>query len=95
MSEVYEALLKKAVGYQTEEEVKEFDSEDTLLKKKITIKNVPPDTAAAKACLEFDNSMKKYSEMTLKQLKSEARKIYKEIKEITDGNKENQSHNPL
>jgi hypothetical protein len=90
MSELYDALYKKALGYTAEEEVREYGSEDELIKRKVTVKNVPPDTAAAKAYLEIDPGRKKYESMSTAELKKEAAKLYKEIKEIKgDGCKEN------
>lgn len=80
--EVFDALYKKAIGYTAEEEVREYSAEDELIKRKVTTKNVPPDTAAAKAYMEIDPSYKKYSAMTARQLQKEAKRIYKEIKEI-------------
>ena len=44
-----ETLYKKGIGYQTEEIVEEYASEDKggeLLKRKVTLKNVPPDVVA-------------------------------------------------
>ncbi len=87
MSEIYDALYKKAIGYTAEEEVREYGSEDELLKRKVTLKNIPPDTAAAKAYLEIDEKSRKYEGMSEKELAREARKLFKEIKEIADGDK--------
>ena len=88
MSEVFDALYKKALGYTSEEEVREYGSEDELIKRKVTVKNVPPDTAAARAYLEMDPTRKKYESMSVSELKKEAGRLYKEIKEIkADGNK--------
>lgn len=49
------ALLKKALGYVTQETVSEFlDGDDgvKLIKKKVTRKSVPPDVTALKMILE-------------------------------------------
>ena len=51
-----QALVKKALGYDVKEIVEEYvggdDGEVKLIKKKVTIKNVPPDVAALKILLE-------------------------------------------
>jgi len=51
-----DALVKKALGYDAKEIVEEYvggdDGEVKLIKKKITIKNVPPDVTALKILLE-------------------------------------------
>ncbi|MGI6701020.1 MAG: hypothetical protein ACOX3U_00910 [Christensenellales bacterium] len=86
MSKVYDALYKKATGYKVKEEVREYDGEDELIKKKVIVKNVPPDTQAAKVYLEIDGG-KKYIKMSVKELLEEADRIYKEIKELANGNK--------
>lgn len=90
MSDILNALYRKAIGYTSEEEVREYSAEDELIKRKVTLKNVPPDTAAAKAYLECDPSIKKYSGYSVEKLIEEASEIYKEIEEIKkqDGNKE-------
>lgn len=80
--EICDALYRKAIGFSSEEEVREYSSEDELIKRKVTVKNVPPDTAAAKAYMEIDTSFNKFKGMTEKQLIAEAKKIFKEIKEI-------------
>ena len=49
-----ESMLKKAVGYEaveTQEEYAVVDGELTLVKRKITRKDVPPDLSALKALL--------------------------------------------
>lgn len=76
------ALYKKALGYTAEEEVQEFSGDNELIKRKITTKCIPPDTAAAKAYMEINPNIKKYQSMNINQLKKEARAIYKQIKEI-------------
>jgi hypothetical protein len=54
-----EALIKKAIGYDTTEIVEEYVSGDEgdikLTKKKVTKKNVPPDLSALKLLLDSEN----------------------------------------
>lgn len=54
---VKSALLKRALGYDSKEVIEEYaKSEDgiTLIKKKVTLKPVPPDVTALKLLLEYD-----------------------------------------
>ena len=54
-----DALVKKALGYDVKEIIEEYaggqDGEVKLVKKKVTIKNVPPDVAALKILLDETN----------------------------------------
>lgn len=52
--ELYARMLKKAAGYETEETQEEYslvDGEMTLVKRKVTHKEVPPDISALKLLL--------------------------------------------
>lgn len=57
--EYYRALIKKAMGYDAKEIVEEYspadDGEIKLCKKKVTVKNVPPDVSALKILMEKEN----------------------------------------
>ncbi len=56
-NDVQSALLKRALGYDTTETVEEYgeaDGEIRLIKKKVTVKNVPPDLSALKLLLESE-----------------------------------------
>lgn len=53
---VIEALKKKAIGYQSREIAEEYnvvDGEETLIKRKVSIKENPPDVSALKMLLEL------------------------------------------
>ena len=53
---ITQALVKKAIGYDTVETVEEFseaDGEIKLLKRKVTTKSVPPDVSAVKLLLLY------------------------------------------
>ena len=55
LAKIHDALLKKALGYDTEEVVSEYaDSDDgiKLIKQKVTKKTVPPDVSALKMLME-------------------------------------------
>lgn len=75
------ALLKRAVGYDTEETVEEYSSngEDvTMVRKKVIKKNVPPDITAAKLLLEEHGDG--YSEMSDEELEAEKTRLLKLLK---------------
>ena len=78
-SDAYDALVKKALGYDATEVVEEYvsseEGEIKLTKKKVTKKNVPPDMAALKILL--DENDKPISEMTDEQLKEEKARLLK------------------
>lgn len=81
------SLLKKAKGFILEEIIEEYskDEEDSKLilnKKKITTKEVPPDTAAIKFLIEmgtFDKN--KFANMTDEELEVEKKRLLKLLKE--------------
>lgn len=55
---IRDALVKRAKGYDAEEVVEEYaddgDGGARLVKRRVTVKNYPPDVAAAKLLLVFD-----------------------------------------
>ena len=75
--DIKQALLKKAVGYDTKEVVEEFaladEGEVKLTKRKVTIKSVPPDITALK--LLMDETVKPISQMTDEQLEQEKQRL--------------------
>ena len=78
-----QALIKKALGYDATEVVEEYvgDGEEIKLsKKKVTIKNVPPDMSALKFLL--DETQKEVSEMTDQELYEEKVRLLSLLKEI-------------
>lgn len=71
-----DAVLKRALGYEAEEVVEEYSGEDgTLLKRKVTRKNVPPDISAAKLILSGEEKQKDIWEMTDEELAEEKRRL--------------------
>ena len=66
-------MLKKALGYYVEESVEEYDENDNVTKRRVSMKYVPPDTAAIKAVLERESKLrdlKGYSDEQLAALKA-------------------------
>lgn len=98
-----DALLKKAIGYDTSEIIEEFSENDgqvVLVKKKVTKKSVPPDMTALKMLLEGENRAD-VTTMTEEELKAERKRLLKELanekgekveqgnlEEVEDGNGE-------
>lgn len=80
------ALLKKAQGFIVEEIVEESSKDDnnslSLVKRKVTTKEIPPDMSAIKYLLELDNlTQNKYSTMTDEELQQEKLNLLKLLKE--------------
>ncbi|MBQ9514434.1 MAG: hypothetical protein IJR66_05630 [Clostridia bacterium] len=77
------ALIKKALGYDTKEIVEEYvggeEGEIKLSKKKITTKNVPPDISALKMLL--DKEEKPLSELSDEELEAEKNRLIKILSE--------------
>ena len=74
-SDFKEALIKKALGYDVKEIIEEYvegdNGEIKLTKKKVTIKNVPPDVTAIKYLLDdSDISLDKLTDEELEEEKN-------------------------
>lgn len=79
---VKEAVLKVALGYSLKEVTEEYGVEDgelKLVKRKETLKDVPPDLKAAKLLLEEDD----YTAFTNEELEAEKKRLLKQLKEET------------
>ena len=84
-NDLEQALIKKALGYDATEVVEEYvgDGEEIKLsKKKVTIKNVPPDMSAIMFLL--DETQKEVSEMTDQELFEEKVRLLCLLKEIQE-----------
>ncbi len=89
MEEIKKALLKKALGFSSDEVVEEYSLDENgnsvLNKRKVTKKYNPPDISAMKILLEKENfSDDSLSHMTLAELKKEKKRILKKLKEEED-----------
>ncbi len=86
------AIIKRALGYDSKEIVEEYvkgdEGEIVLSKKKVTIKNVPPDVSALKILLDLDKS-KDESVMTDEELDEEINKLLLLLKENNEKKEEN------
>lgn len=76
-----DALRKKAFGYKAQEIVEEYgavDGEMSLVKRKVTTKDVAPDLSALKAYMEL-NAENGYTDMTLEELETERMRLIEEL----------------
>lgn len=76
--EIIKAILKKATGYTYDEVVEEFavkEGGEELIKRKITKKHYPPDSAALKAYMEF--SQGNVCELSDEELQAEKQRLLK------------------
>lgn len=82
---IRKALLKRALGYDTSEVVEEYsgsEGEMSVVRKKITKKNVPPDISAAKMLLDGMSEKKEnLAALTDEQLIAERDRLLKLLKE--------------
>ncbi len=77
------AVKKKAVGYTAEECVEEYGVSDgtlTLCKRKVTVKEVPPDLSAVKMLMEMDG-IDPYEKMSEEELENEKNRLLLLLKE--------------
>ncbi len=82
---IKKALLRRALGYDASETVEEYaknGDEMTIVRKKITTKNVPPDITAAKLMLEsIDEKSKDLSALSNEELNAEKLRLLALLKE--------------
>lgn len=74
--QLLEAVKKKAMGYMTTENVDEYsliDGELSIVKRKVTKKEIPPDIAAVKFLI--DEGSDDYADMTEEELKGEKQRL--------------------
>ena len=77
------AVRKKAVGYTAEECVEEYgvsEGQLTLCKRKITVKEVPPDLSAVKMLMDLDEA-NPYENMSEEELENEKNRLLQLLKE--------------
>ena len=83
---VREALVRRALGYETDEVVEEYgftEGEAVLLKRKVTKKSVPPDIQAAKMLMDGQMPL---TEMSDEMLEEERQRLLKELQEVESEN---------
>ena len=84
-----DTLYKKGIGYKTEEIVEEYASEEKggeLLKRKVTVKNVPPDVVALKAYLDISKQANEFNNLSDSELLAEKLRLLKLLKNMEDKN---------
>lgn len=82
MDAITAAIGKKAVGYETSETVDEYalvDGTLTLIKRRVSVKEVPPDVAAARLLMELRGDVT--AEMTEAELATEKLRLLRLLKE--------------
>lgn len=86
MEEIRKALLKKALGFSSDEVVEEYtldkNGNEVLNRRKVTKKYNPPDISAVKILMEKEGVFNdELSHMTLTELKKEKKRLLKLLKE--------------
>ena len=76
-------MLKKALGYYVEESVEEYDENDNVTKRRVSMKYVPPDTAAIKAVLERESKLRELKGYSDEQLAALKAKLLSKLKSAT------------
>lgn len=77
--DIMEAVVKRAMGYEARETVEEYamvDGSLELVKRRVTVKDVPPDISAAK--MLFDDA--DYKDFSDEQLEAEKKRLLAELK---------------
>ena len=81
--ELKDALVRRALGYDTEEIVEEYreeEGEPLLIQRKVTKKSVPPDLAAIRLLLD-EREETPVPEMTDEELAAEKARLMAQLKE--------------
>lgn len=76
--DILDAVIKRAKGYEARETVEEYavvDGALELVKKRVTVKDVPPDMTAAKILFDTGGT----DELTDAQLECEKQRLLKEL----------------
>ena len=91
MDAITAAIGKKAIGYETNETVDEYALVDgvlTLVKRRVSVKEVPPDVAAARLLMEMRGDVT--AEMTETELATEKLRLLKMLKEAENADNDAQ-----
>lgn len=82
--EVKAALLRRALGFETDEIVEEYgfnEGEAVLMKRKVTKKTVPPDIQAAKILMEEQKPLRTLTDEQLQEEKERLLRLLKSREE--------------
>ena len=90
--EIKNALLKRALGYDSTEITEEYAEDSSgqvrMLKRKVVSKNVPPDVSAVKLLCELDSdNYKNLKDMTDDELEREKLRLLKLLNSYENDNK--------
>ena len=91
--QLFQAVKRKAIGYTTTENVEEYalvDGELSIVKRKVTQKEVAPDIAAVKFLID-ESAVDSYSEMTEEELKNEKIRLLNLLKEAENATDKSKS----
>ena len=91
--QLLQAVKKKAIGYTTTENVEEYalvDGELSIVKRKVTQKEVAPDIAAVKFLID-EATVDAYSDMTEEELKNEKIRLLNLLKEAENATDKSKS----
>lgn len=94
---LFAAVKRKALGYFTTETVEEYalvDGELTVIKQKVTQKEVPSDLAAVKFLLD-EQTADGYSEMSEEELKAEKARLLNLLKEAENATDKSKAQNKM
>lgn len=81
--EIMDAVVKRACGYEAKETVEEYavvDGSLELVKRKITVKDVPPDISAAKLIMDGGD----VSDLTDEQLEAEKNRLIGQLIKLSE-----------
>ncbi|MBR2970198.1 MAG: hypothetical protein IKC48_00130 [Clostridia bacterium] len=96
-SKLLDAVKKKAMGYVTTENVEEYamvDGDLTVVKRKVTQKEVPPDVVAVKFLMDAADD-DRYSDMTEDELEAEKIRLLKMLKEAENATCKSKAQNKV
>lgn len=77
------ALTRRAIGYTTEDVVEEYSVDEgkvSLVKRKVSSKEYPPDLSAINVLLELMDNNQKLSDMSDDELAKERKRLLVELK---------------
>ena len=95
---ITQALVKKAIGFDTVETVEEFsenDGEIKLLKRKVTTKSVPPDVSAVKLLIEMQTEERDITDLTDEELEKERLRLIKILEDKRNDNRKMSDSNKV
>ena len=85
--EVFEALKKRALGFAVTEQSEEYSADENgalvLTKRKVSVKEIPPELSAIKLLMESRRD--EFDDMSEDELKKEKKRLLEELKKENGG----------